>query len=251
MFRALVVTTSIVVFQAGPFAQGRGRAAAPAPRETTVRVMVHGSDGSSIDGARLNLSGDGSGDFTTAGAGLVIIPNLTDGTYRIHCEKDGFVTLEREFAVKGGTPSSIDLVLKALPPAPPPAPPKASAQAPDLVSSGAPVNVVLADFVDHNFIGREPIKESVLACKPREVVRLLQMREAVAAHAHAEGDELIYVVAGEGSARVGEDQFALKPSSLLVVPRGLSHQIERRGKNPLIVMSTLTGEACADAPTTK
>ena len=76
--------------------------------------------------------------------------------------------------------------------------------------------------------------------KPLETVRLLQMREAVAAHTHAEGDELIYVVAGEGSARLGDEVVALKPSSLVVVPRGLSHQLERRGKNPLIVMSTLT-----------
>lgn len=250
MLRALLVTASIVVLQAGPYAQGRGRAAAPAPRETTVRVMVRGSDGTSIDGAHVSLSGDRSGDFATAGAGLVIIPNLTDGTYRVHCEKEGFVSLEREFIVKGGTPASIDLVLNRLPPPPPP-PPKPAAPSRAAAPAGPPVSVVIADFVDRNFIGREPIKESILACKPLETVRLLQMREAIAAHAHADGDESIYVIAGEGSARIGEEVIALKPSSLVVVPRGLSHQIERRGKNPLIMMSTLTGEPCADAAASK
>jgi hypothetical protein len=213
-------------------------------------VLVRGADGTSIDGARVSLSGGASAEFTTAGAGLVIIPNLADGTYRVRCEKDGFVTLEREFTTKAGAPESIELVMTSLPAATPPPPPPAPIVEPTM-PAGAPVSMVIADFVDRNFIGREPIKESILACKPLETVRLLQMREAIAAHAHAEGDELIYVIAGEGSARLGDEAVALKPSSLLVVPRGLSHQFERRGKNPLIVMSTLTGEPCSEAATSK
>lgn len=252
MLRAIFVAMAIVVVQAGPYAQGRGRGGSPtaAPRQTTVRVLVHDTDGASIDGARVSLSGDASAEFTTAGAGLVIMPNLADGTYRVRCEKDGFVTLEREFTIKAGTPSSVELVMNSRP-APPPPPPQKPAPAAEPVASGPPVSMVIADFVDRNFIGREPIKESILACKPLETVRLLQMREAVAAHTHAEGDELIYVIAGEGSARLGEDVVALKPSALVVVPRGLSHQLERRGKNPLIVMSTLTGEPCTESANSK
>lgn len=253
MLRAIFVAMAIVVVQAGPYAQGRGRGGSPpaaAPRQTTVRVLVHSTDGASIDGARVSLSGDASAEFTTAGAGLVIMPNLADGTYRVRCEKDGFVTLEREFTIKAGTPSSVELVMNSRP-APPPPPPQKPAPAAEPVASGPPVSMVIADFVDRNFIGREPIKESILACKPLETVRLLQMREAVAAHTHAEGDELIYVIAGEGSARLGEDVVALKPSALVVVPRGLSHQLERRGKNPLIVMSTLTGEPCTESANSK
>jgi len=251
MLRALLVSASIVVVQAGPYAQARGRAAAPRPRDTTVRVTVRTPDGTSIDGAHLTLSGDRSGEFSTAGAGLVLIPNLADGTYRIHCEKDGFVTLEREFAVKGGTPSSIELVLTPQPAPPPPPPPKPAAPAADEKAAGQPVSVVITDFIDKNFIGREPIKESVLACTSLEVVRLLQVREAIGPHAHAEGEESIYVVAGEGAARIGAGTVALKPSSLIVVPRHLSHQIERRGKNPLILISTLAGEPCAAATPSK
>jgi mannose-6-phosphate isomerase-like protein (cupin superfamily) len=77
------------------------------------------------------------------------------------------------------------------------------------------------------------------------------MRDAIAAHTHTEGDELLYVIAGEGSVRLGDEAVALKASSLVLVPRGLSHQLERRGKNPLIVMSTLTGEPCPDSATSK
>ena len=68
MLRAIFVTMAIVVVQAGPYAQGRGRGGSSptaAPRQTTVRVLVHGTDGASIDGARVSLSGDASAEFTT------------------------------------------------------------------------------------------------------------------------------------------------------------------------------------------
>src|SRR5262245_14340305 len=248
MLRAILITAALVVAQAGPYAQqGRGRGAArPAtPRETTARVTVHDADGGSLDGAQVTVSGDKSGQFTTAGAGLVIVPNLIDGTYRVRAEKEGFVTLEREFTVKAGTPVSVDLVLNRRPPAPPPPPPPVAAHA-NRGASGPPVSLVVADFIDRNFIGREPMKESIVACSSLETVRVLQAREAIAAHAHADVDELIYVVAGEGSIRLGGETVGLKPSSLVLVPRGLSHQFERRGKNPLIMLSTLTGDPCAE-----
>src|SRR5262249_26769748 len=145
-----------------------------------------------VAGAQVTLSGDNSGQYTTAGAGLAIIPNLIDGMYRVRAEKEGFVTLEREFTVKAGTPVSVDLVLNRRPPAPPPPPPPVAAHS-DRGSSGPPVSLVVADFIERNFIGREPIKESIVACSPLETVRVLQTREAIAAHAHPEVDELIYV----------------------------------------------------------
>jgi oxalate decarboxylase/phosphoglucose isomerase-like protein (cupin superfamily) len=109
------------------------------------------------------------------------------------------------------------------------------------------VTVSIVDFLDRNFIGREPLKESILACKPLETVRLLQMREGVAAHVHLGADEVIYVVAGEGAVRIGEETAALRAGSLVVVPNGSGHAFERRGKNPLIIVSTLIGSACASA----
>jgi len=185
MLRAIFVVMAMVVVQAGPYAQGQGRGGsrpAAARRETTVRVMVRGADGSPIDGARVSLSGDASAEFTTAGAGMVIMPNLTDGIYRVRCEKDGYVAAEREFTTKAGTPSSIEVVMTSKPVAPPSPPPQAAPIA-EPMPAGPAVSLVIADFVDRNFIGREPIKESVVACKPLETVRVLQMREAIAAHA--------------------------------------------------------------------
>ena len=108
----------------------------------------------------------------------------------------------------------------------------------------------IPDFVDKNFIGRDPMKESVLACKPMETVRLLQMRDNIASHVHDRVDEVIYVVAGEGAVRIGEQENAIQAGSLVFVPNGSEHGLERRGKNPLIVVSTLVGSACESAKTT-
>jgi hypothetical protein len=222
----------------------RKPAAAP-PKTTSVRIGVHDPSGASLADVRLLLSGSATGEYTTGAAGTAILPNIKDGQYRIRCEHDGYITLEREFAVHGGAWNPIDIVLNPAP-APPPPPPPPPAPAPTAVPpSGPPVLMSVPDYLDKNFIGgREPIKESVVACKPLETVRLLQMRENVASHVHDRFDEVLYVVAGEGAVKIGDDTTAVRAGALVVVPNGSAHAFERRGKNPLIVLSTLTGSAC-------
>ena len=196
--------------------------------------------------------GPATGEFTTGGAGTAVIPNLKDGVYRVRCEHEGFITLEREFTVRGGALNPIDMMLNPAAPPPPPPPPAPAPEAPSpaaIPRSGPPVTVSIVDFLDRNFIGRESLKESILACKPLETVRLLQMREAVARHVHERADEIIYVVAGEGAVRIGEETNAVRAGSLIVVPNGSGHAFERRGKNPLIIVSTLVGAACQGVET--
>jgi len=106
------------------------------------------------------------------------------------------------------------------------------------------VNVSVPAFLDKNFIGREPLKESVLGCTSGATTRLLQLRDPLALHTHADLDEVLYVVAGEGSIRIREESTTVGAGSLTIVPRGVPHAIERRGKNPLILISTLAGLPC-------
>ena len=113
------------------------------------------------------------------------------------------------------------------------------------------MSMSIVDYLDRNLIGREPLKESILACNPLETVRLLQMRDAVAEHVHESGDEIIYVVAGEGTVRQGETATPVRPGSLVVVTSGTGHAFERAGKNPLIVVSTLTGAPCEHTDTAR
>jgi hypothetical protein len=244
---AAAIALGVAVMEPSAQVAGRGpvpkRAAVP-PKTTSARVSVKDPQGESVSGVRLLLSGAGTGEFTTGAAGTAIIPNLADGLYRVRCERDGFITLEREFIVHAATYSPIDIVLNAAPPPPPP-PPKPEPPPPAAIAPGGPsITVSIPDFVDKNFIGREPFKESILACKPLETVRLLQMREAVARHVHDRLDEVVYVVAGEGAVRIGEETVPVRAGSLVVVPHGSAHGFERRGKNPLIVVSTLVGSAC-------
>jgi hypothetical protein len=227
--------------------------AAAAPKATSVRISIKDENGTAVPDVRLLVSGVASGEFTTGAAGTAIVPIPKAGLVRVRCEREGFVTLEREFTVGTGAWNPVDVTLAAAPPPPPAPAAKPAADTPTVAAvrpSGPPIALSIPDFVDKNFIGRNPLKESVLACKPMETVRLLQMRQGIAQHVHDRIDEVIYVVAGEGTLRIGEDDNQVKPGSLVFVPNGSGHSIEPRGKNPLIVVSTLVGSSCDSAKTT-
>ena len=85
---------------------------------------------------------------------------------------------------------------------------------------------------------------------PDAMTRVLQLREAVGRHTHADLDEIIYVVAGEGAIRLGTEAVSIGPASMTAIPRGTAHSIERRGRTPLIVLSTLeVGSPCPTSMT--
>jgi quercetin dioxygenase-like cupin family protein len=64
---------------------------------------------------------------------------------------------------------------------------------------------------------------------------------------HDRIDEIIYVLAGQGSVRIEEETHPLKPGSLAVVPHGTAHALDRVGKNPLVLVSALVGSPCEPA----
>ena len=246
---ALAVVCTVPSQAAQPPARGRAqKPAVTSARAASVRIAVRDQDGTGLSEVRLVLSGAATGEFVTGAAGTTVVPDLKDGTYRLRCERDGFISLEREFTVRGGAYSQLDVVLNPAPPPPPlPAPEPAPAAA--IPAGGPPVTLSVVDYLDRNLIGREPLKESILACSPLETVRLLQMREGVAQHVHENGDEVIYVVAGEGNVRIGDAPTPVRAGSLVVVTNGTGHAFERVGKNPLIVVSTLAGAPCDHAET--
>src|SRR5204863_1172252 len=143
---------------AHPLAQAQGttgRGAAPkravtAPRTNSARVSVKDPAGASLSGVRLLLSGSGAGEFTTGAAGTAIVPDLKDGTYRVRCEREGFITLEREFTLHGSTWNPIEIVLDPAPPPPPPprAPEPPPPPSPALAPGGPAISVSIPDFVD-------------------------------------------------------------------------------------------------------
>ena len=104
--------------------------------------------------------------------------------------------------------------------------------------------VSIPEFLDKNYVGREPLKESVLGCLADSTTRILQLRDPISEHAHADLDEMLYVVAGEAMVRVRDQATPVAAGSLSIIPHGQPHAILPRGRNPLMLLSILSGAPC-------
>jgi len=224
----------------------------PAARPAATRVVVRDVSGNPLNGVTIAVTGAARSQATTGADGTAELP-LAAGAYRLRFEREGFLALEREVTVRAGQAAAVEVSLSAAPPPPPaPAPTPPPAPAPPArttAPSGPPVTLSIPAFLDKNYVGRDPLKESVLACTPEATTRLLQLREPISEHKHADLDELLYIVAGDGAVKLGDQTTVVGPGSLAVVPRGVAHAFERRGKNPLIVLSMLAGAPCPPSVT--
>ena len=245
----------------GTDAAAQAPAPAPAPAQkqparasasrgtATLTVTVTDGAGLPVQGAAVTVTGPLDRNGTTVANGSVRLLGLRAGTYRIRVEHEGFITLEREIVVRTA-PVSVDLTLSpaaepAEAPEPEPAAPPPAA-APD-VPPGEPRSVMLADFIEKNFISsREPKREDEIGCTASARTTLLQVRDDTPEQASDDSDEVIYVVAGEGTLRLGNKDVSLRSSSTAIVPRGTARALKRRGRNPLIVLSVVSGKPCTD-----
>ena len=250
-FTKAVVVIIVSGFIASPALAQTGRTRRTvAPRATSTRVIVHEMSGTPIPGVHVTVLG-GGGEQATTDAGGVATVKLGRTASRIRFERQGFITLEREIAIGTVPPAELEVALNAAPPPPPPPPPPPSKPQPQRPvatsgSVGPPTSVSIPTFLDKNFIGREAYKESILGCTPDATARLLQVREPLADHASPDADEVLYVVAGQGVLRMGDHAFPLEPGSVSVIPRGVTRGIERRGRTPLVMLSTTAGVPCPD-----
>jgi mannose-6-phosphate isomerase-like protein (cupin superfamily) len=74
----------------------------------------------------------------------------------------------------------------------------------------------------------------------------MQVRDPLEHEMHAEVDEVVYVVAGEGTLSVQNRLTKVSAGYFALVPRGTEHAIRRQGRNPLIFLSVLTGAPCTE-----
>jgi mannose-6-phosphate isomerase-like protein (cupin superfamily) len=169
------------------------------------------------------------------------------GEYRVRFEHDSYVTLERDIVVKG---VALDVTVPLSPaPAPPPKPP-----APATVGNNAPAGdaraLSIVDFLESNHLsGRDPSRTDQLGCTASAKTSLIQVRDSLDEKSQADADEVLYVVAGEGSLRLGNKDVALQAGGLAVVPRGTVRGLTRKGKNPLMLLSILSGPPCTGGMT--
>ena len=228
-----------------------------APRQPTVRpsisIMVTDRQGQPLGDVMVRATGPMEREGKTEADGTVLLRNVSAGTYRLRFESPGTITFEREISVAAGRPVKTTVELTPAPPPPPPPkpepPPPAPAPAPPPVRpSGPPSSVAIPDFVEKNYISRgAPSKSSPVGCTGTSTATLLQLREPLQEHSHGDADEMIYVIAGEGTHRIGGIETKLAAGSFASLPRGTPHTITRRGNNPIILLSIMTGPPC-DAP---
>ncbi|HET6371440.1 MAG TPA: cupin domain-containing protein [Nitrospiria bacterium] len=55
-------------------------------------------------------------------------------------------------------------------------------------------------------------------------------------HAHEGEDKIYYVLEGEGKFRVGNDERALTPQSIVLAPAGVEHGVVNEGKGRLTLL---------------
>ena len=239
-----VCTVALASIPLGAFAQGQPRA-----RATSVQLSVEVTDrsGSPVADVQVALAGPVDRSGTTGANGAVVFQTVRAGTYRLRFERDGFTTLEREVIVSGRQPVNLSVALTSAPdekPAPPPAP--VAPVEPPVVVKAEPRVLSIPDFLDRNLVRSEPQKMSLLGCAQGGTARLLQVRDPLDGQLHADVDEILYVVAGDGAVRMENQETKVSAGYFALVPRGAQHSIRRQGRNPLILLSILAGAPCTD-----
>jgi hypothetical protein len=213
----------------------------------TLAVRVTDPSGTPIGGVRVTVEGPTPKQSTTE-QGRIAFENLALGSYKLRFEREGFITLERELIARAGAPIDVKVTLTPAPKpvepvAPPPPPPPAPSSRPVDVNA-APMVIDMSSFIESNFVGRSGQKNSQLVCGSGGSATLIQLREPLAEHVHSEADEFLYVIAGEGAARLNGREEKLRVGFFMLVPRGIAHTLTPSGRTPLVALSVRAGDRC-------
>jgi hypothetical protein len=220
---------------------------------TTALLFITDSSGAPIEGVTVNVIGPVDREVQSPASGPTRIPGLRAGTYRVRFTHDGFITFEKEIVWRAGTAApEVSVSLNAAPEpspsaAPPPVPaPKPEPKSTKLPPPGMPKTMPLIDFIEKNLIsGKEAQKENLIGCSGVGQAVLWQVRDPWTGRQHESADVTVYVIAGEGTLRLGDRDVSVTNGSFAVVPRGTTYGFTRRGRNPLIVLAVLSGAPCA------
>ena len=246
-----IPATAAVAFVAlslvsGQAQQRRGTSGTTGGGSVTFAVVVTDESGAPINDARVTMTGTTDRAGRTE-AGRLVFEDLRPGTYRFRFDKDGYISLERELTARGGVPIDVKVALTAAPPPPKPVEPVKPPPPPTPTIEAKPMGLDLPTYIKNNYVGRSAGKASGLSCTTGGAANLLQINDPIKEHTHGDSDEFVYVIAGEGNARIGNLDEPMSAGMFLVVPRGMAHSFAAM-KKPLVVLSILAGDKCASGP---
>ena len=230
-----------------------------APATATLEIKVVDRSGRPISNAHVVTQGPTVREETTDKTGIVTLKPMTPGNYRVRAEGDGFVALEKEITVRGAVAPMQVIVSLAAAPAPPEPEPKAAAPppppppppaAPALGPPGEPRTLSIPTLAEHSLGGRDPVKVFAIGCSGSSLSRLIVVHDAVPPGTNNDAEETLYLVAGEATLTLGSaKEQAITPGWFAIVPRGTSYALEKKGKNPAILLSTVFGRPCGATST--
>jgi mannose-6-phosphate isomerase-like protein (cupin superfamily) len=220
--------------------------AAPKPRPAsrlTLTVFVTDPTGAPQAGVKVTADGPVPREGTTSREGSITLQGLRPGNYRLHFEADRFVTFEKEVVLKGSEEIEVTLTKTSAPPKPdepPPAPkpaPSAAATPPPPDPNATVAVLSIPDYIEKNKIVADGSQVAASGDGVALVLEVDRSRE----RSHADVDEYLYVIAGQGTLRSkGRDQ-SLDAGMLILVPRGVGYTIAPRGRRAMYALSVLTG----------
>jgi mannose-6-phosphate isomerase-like protein (cupin superfamily) len=220
------------------------RRPAPVAAVTVTITVTDEKGGAPIGNVKVTTSIDGAAkDAQTTAGGIARFLSVKPGEYRLRFEHENYVTLERDIVVKG---IALDLTVPlSAAPAPPPKAPEPGALGANNAPPGDARALSIVDFLESNHLsGHDPSRTDQLGCTASAKTTLIQLRDSLEEKSLADADEVLYVVAGEGTLRLGNKDVSLEAGGLAVVPRGTVRGLARKGKNPLMVLSVLSGTPC-------
>jgi mannose-6-phosphate isomerase-like protein (cupin superfamily) len=214
----------------------------------TLAIIVSDPSGAPLGDVKVTVDGPATREARTE-RGRIALENLPFGTYRLRFDREGFTSFEREVVARSGTPIEVKVTLTPAPEPPPPvapvSPPPAPANTAAAPLSTAPVFIDMTAFIEKNYIGRGSGKTSPLACSAGGPATLIQVKDPIPQHVHADADEFLYTIAGEGSVRAGGIDQPLRAGVFAMVPRTVPHIIVAINRSPLVLLSIKAGAPCA------
>jgi hypothetical protein len=229
--------------------QPRRAPAPPVTATSTLQVRVTDLAGAPIGGAQVVAEGPLRRAGTTAPDGTLTIRTMANGTYRVRAEGEGYVAFEKEVVLRGtAAPPVLDLALTEAPaPEPPPAPPVTApepAPAAPAAVAGRPRSLSIPDLAEQSLGGRDPVRTVAIGCSGLSRTQLIVVRESQTSGVRPDEDEMLYLVAGEATLKLGDKEQSVTPGWFSIVPRGTARSVTRKGRNPAIFLSTVSGQPC-------